>query len=202
MDKINLKQHNILTKRREPFRFMLWLGIFGSAMIFLLLVVIYISRKSASDWVIFPLPPIFRLSTLVILLSSLTLHLANRAFKRELFFIYRLQMALTLTLGFAFVLMQLVGWAELIKVGVKLNNNPAGAFVFLLSGLHMLHIAGGLVFLAIIFAEAIRRISYVDSFVYSVNPPNQLRIRLVTTYWHFVDVLWVLLFVFLLFHHS
>lgn len=202
MDKLNLKQHNILTKRREPFRFMLWLGIFGSAMLFLLLAVIYLSRKSASDWVSFQLPQIFWLSTLVIILSSLTLHLANRAFKSEHFFTYRLQIAFTLTLGIGFIIMQLIGWSELIKAGVKLSTSPAGAFVYLLSGLHILHIFGGLVFLVILFIAALRRISYVDSFVYSVNPPNQLRIRLVTTYWHFVDVLWLLLFIFLLYNYS
>ena len=203
MNKTNLtNKQNPLTKRREPFQFMLGLGIFGSVVFFSLLTVVYISRRSAANWVSFQLPIVFWYSTLVILLSSFTLHLANQAFKQERFFTYRIQMGTTLTLGVAFITMQLTGWGQLFSQGITLTKSVAGAFVYVLSGLHILHILGGLVFLVVIFAEALRRISYVDSFVYSVNPPNQLRIRLVTTYWHFVDVLWLFLFLFLLYHHS
>ncbi|MES2733679.1 MAG: cytochrome c oxidase subunit 3 [Bacteroidota bacterium] len=203
MDKINLKrQQHLLIKRQEPFRFMLLLGIFGSAMLFLLLTVIYLSRKSGSDWIAFELPTIFWFSTLIMTLSSLTLQQANRAFKAEHFFTYRLQMGATLTLGLLFITMQLMGWNELIEQGITLGKSTAGAFVYLLSGLHILHILLGLIFLLILFTEAIRRMSYVDSFVYSVNPPNQLKMKLVSIYWHFVDVLWMCIFLFLWYQHS
>ena len=61
---------------------------------------------------------------------------------------------------------------------------------------------GPSVFLGIAFGEAINRRQYVEAFVYSVNPPNQLKLRLITLYWHFVDVLWLGLFLFLGIHHG
>jgi cytochrome c oxidase subunit 3 len=181
---------------------MLLLGIFGSVLFFLMLTLVYLSRKSASDWMNFRLPGVFWLSTLIILLSSFSLHQAILAFRREQFFLYRIQVAMTLTLGFTFITMQCMGWSQLIEAGITLSRSPAGSFVYLLSGLHMLHILGGLIFLVVIFIESLRRTSYVDSFVYSVNPPNQLKIKLATMYWHFVDILWLCIFLFLWCQHS
>jgi cytochrome c oxidase subunit III len=191
-----------LTKRGEPYQFMLWLGILGSVLLFLFLMMAYTVRKSSTDWADVALPRVFWLSTVVMLLSSLTLHWANKAFRNESFPKYRWLMGTTLTLGLAFVVMQALGWHSMFTAGISLQNSPAGAFVYILSGLHLLHIVGGLFFLIVVFTEALKRTPYIESFVYSVNPPNQLKITLVTLYWHFVDVLWLILFVFLLYHHT
>ncbi len=193
---------NFFTKRREPFRFMVWLGIVGSVMVFTILLAAYIVRKTNPGWANVPLPYVFLLSTFAILLSSLTLHNANQAFRQERFATYRSNIGTTLALGLLFIMLQAWGWRQLFLSGVFLEGNPAGSFIYLISGLHLLHILIGLIFLAIAFVEAIRRRPYIDSFVYSVNPPNQLRLRLITLYWHFVDVLWVGLFLFLLVHHG
>jgi cytochrome c oxidase subunit 3 len=192
----------LLTKRREPFKFMLGVGIFGIVFIFLALSFIYVMRKSSADWVNFKLPAIFWVSTAFIVLSSLSLNGANKAFKREEFSSYKWLTGCTLTLGILFIITQLIGWQQLVKMGVIMRNNPAGAFLYVLSGLHILHIIGGIVFLSIAFIDAIKRTTYVDAFVYSINPPNQLRLKLVTIYWHFVDILWIYLFLFFLYHHS
>jgi cytochrome c oxidase subunit III len=190
------------TKRREPFRFMVWLGIAGSVMVFTVLLGAYIVRKTGPGWIDAPLPTVFLLSTVVILLSSLTLHNANSAFVHERFAAYRTNIGTTLVLGILFILLQGWGWRQMIQAGVRLEGNPAGGFVYIISGLHILHILVGLIFLTIAFLEAVRRRQYVESFVYSVNPPNQLKLRLITLYWHFVDVLWLGLFLFLLAHHG
>ena len=193
---------NSITRRREPFRFMVWLGIAGSVLVFTVLLAIYAVRSTGPGWADVRLPVVFLLSTIVILVSSLTLHTANRNFKNEQFAGYRANLTATLTLGMAFIVLQGWGWRHLILAGVGLENNPAGGFVYIISGLHLLHILLGLIFLAVALAEAMRRTAYVDAFVYSVNPPNQLKLRLLTLYWHFVDVLWVALFLFLLLHHG
>lgn len=193
---------NPFTQRREPFQFMLWLGMGGSAILFLFLVFVYVVRKDGNDWKDIALPRIFWLSTIAVLISSLTIHWANKAFRNDSFPKYRFLIGTTLLMGIVFVAMQFLGWQNMINNGILLQNNPAGAFVYLISGLHLLHITGGLVFLIIIFLEALRHNTYIDSFVYSVNPPNQLKLKLVTIYWHFVDALWVSLFLFLLYHHS
>ncbi len=181
---------------------MVWLGIAGSVMLFTILLAAYVVRKTRPGWVDAPLPNTFILSTVVILLSSLTLHNANNAFRQEHFPTYRSYMATTLVLGTLFILLQVWGWRQMLTAGVRLEGNPAGGFVYIISGVHLLHILVGLIFLVIALVEALRRRQYVDSFVYSVNPPNQLKIKLITLYWHFVDVLWVGLFLFLLIHHG
>jgi cytochrome c oxidase subunit III len=191
-----------LFRRREPFRFMLWLGIGSSVFLFTILLATYIIRSTGPDWTNVRLPNVFLISTVVILLSSLTLRNATQAFRTERFAVYRTNMGMTLTLGTLFILLQAWGWRQMMLQGIGLSTTPAGSFVYILSGLHLLHILIGLIFLLIALAEAMRRRHYIDSFVYSVNPPNQLKLKLIALYWHFVDVLWVVLFLFLLLHHG
>lgn len=193
---------NFVTKRREPFRFMVWLGISSSVLLFTVLLAAYIIRRAGPGWADVKLPNVFLISTVAIVLSSLTLKNANSAFRREQFKSYRTNIATTLVLGTLFMLLQAWGWRQMIRSGVGLSDSPAGGFVYIISGVHLLHILVGLVLLGIVLSEALRRRPYVDSFVYSVNPPNRLKIQLITLYWHFVDILWIGLFAFLLLHQG
>ena len=192
------QRENPLTKRREPFNFLLWLGIASSVLIFTVLLGVYGVRKSGNNWGSAALPTLFWVSTVVIVLSSITLHLANVALKFDRFRQYRLFVGTTLGLGVLFVVLQLLGWQELLNDQVSMAKSTASAFVYIISGLHILHILGGLAVLGWAFYQSLKNFSYVDSFIFSVNPPNQLRLRLITLYWHFVDVLWLVLFAFLL----
>ena len=179
---------------------MLVLGMGGSALLFAFVLLVYVFRKGRGD-VNFAIPQIFWLSTFVILFSSATLHWANRAFIEEHFRTYRLNLALTLILGIVFIILQLIGWQEMFKKGVVFDtHHMGGVFIYTLSGLHIFHIFAGIIALSFANNDAFRNLKYVDSFVYSVNPPNQLKIKLITIFWHFVDVLWVILFLFLLYH--
>ena len=194
-------QEKGLLKRREPFGFMLKLGVMGIGLMFSILILIYLSRMGHTSWYQFRLPKIFAWSTAVILLSSFALHQANLAIRDDLFLRYRVFLTFTLFLGITFCYLQYLGWVQMQKMGVFLNKSLAGAFIYVISGLHVLHILGGIFFLTIAWIEAIRYRKYVDSFVYSVNPPNQLRLRLITYYWHFVDILWVFLFLLFVLNH-
>lgn len=186
-------------QRREPFKFMLQTAIFGSGLMFLGLMISYLNleRPNAGFGKI-EIPQIFWVSTLVIMISSLTLHLANMNFKQDKYLNYRTLMAITLSLGLIFIGMQLWGWQEIFTQNASPEVRTSRGFIYMLSGLHIFHIVIGLFFLIKIFVEAIKRMSYVESFIYSVNPPNQLKINLIIFYWHFVDVLWIILFLFLL----
>lgn len=186
-------------KRHEPFQFMLWLGVAGSMLLFTALIAIYVVKQAGQIVKSAPLPTEFLISTAMILLSSLTLHLANIAFRVERFERYRYLMATTILLGVGFILLQFMGWKQLIEQGAAINSNNANAFIYILSGLHILHILGGIIAVSYAFVQSLKNLSYIDSFVYSVNPPNQLKIKLITRYWHFVDVLWIFLLGFLWF---
>lgn len=203
MQRTSSIKENRFTKRREPFKFMLVLGILGSILIFTVLLTVYALRKSAEVyWTYVPLPSLFWVSTAAILLSSLTLHLSHRAFQTDRFTPFRLTLTATLLLGVLFVVLQFMGWKQLIDAGISTVKNPSVGFIYVLSGLHVLHIVLGIGALAWLFFKAYQNQSYVDSFVFSVNPPNQLRMRLIVLYWHFVDILWLYLFGFLLYHHG
>jgi cytochrome c oxidase subunit 3 len=181
---------------------MLKLGVLGSALVFAFILLAYLARQGGKGWTDVTLPRVFWASTAIMVLSSFTLHAANRAMRHERFLHYRLLLSTTFMLGLLFVAMQLLGWQSMIDEDIRLSKNAAGAFIYLISGLHLVHVTGGLIALGVLLVEALRRRSYVDSFVYSVNPPKQLQFRLTALYWHFVDVLWLGLFLFLLYHHQ
>ncbi|PWK27930.1 cytochrome c oxidase subunit 3 [Arcicella aurantiaca] len=178
---------------------MLQMAIFGSGLMFLGLMASYLKlERPNAGFDKIEIPQIFWASTLLIMISSLTLHLANMNFKQDKYLNYRILMGITLSLGLIFIGMQLWGWQELFTQNNSPEARTARGFIYMLSGLHIVHIVVGLFFLIKIFVEAIKRISYLESFIYSVNPPNQLKINLIIFYWHFVDILWILLFAFLL----
>jgi cytochrome c oxidase subunit 3 len=187
-------KENPFTKRREPLGFMLWLGVLGSSLLFGVIFLEYLLRMDGGNWHFVALPDMFWLSTLVILFSSITLHEANLAFIQERFLHYRIFLAATLMLGVTFMLLQGVGWLEMIEGGGMVNQGTSFGFIYLLTGLHLLHILIGVIYLGVMFRKALKNRTYIDAFVYSVNPPNLLRLKLITRYWHFVDILWVAVF--------
>ena len=191
-------KENPFTKRREPLGFMLWLGVIGSSLLFTSIFIIFLTRMHRETGHMIVLPDMFWLSTLVILFSSITLHEANLAFNSERFLHYRVFLGATLLLGVTFILLQIGGWAEMHNAGLFKGVKTSGGLVYLLTGLHLVHIVGGVIYLAILFQKAIKNRSYIDSFVYSVNAPNKLRITLLTRYWHFTGALWLVVFLFLI----
>jgi cytochrome c oxidase subunit 3 len=191
-------KENPFTKRREPLGFMLWLGVVGSSLLFTSIFVVFLLRAHQETGHIVLLPDMFWLSTLVILFSSITLHEANLAFASDRFLHYRVFLGATLILGVTFILLQIGGWAEMYNAGIFEGITTSGGIIYLLTGLHLLHIVAGVIYLCILFQKAVKNRTYVDSFVYSVNAPNRLRIKLLTRYWHFTGALWLVVFLFLI----
>jgi cytochrome c oxidase subunit 3 len=101
----------------------------------------------------------------------------------------KLAISVTLVLGIAFLVGQFMAWGQLVDNKIHLVGNPSGSFVYIISGLHGLHIVGGIVFLAIVMASI---------FKMKVHSNNLLRVEMCATYWHFLDALWLYLFLFLL----
>ena len=186
------------TKRREPLGFMLWLGVAGSSLLFTSIFIIFFVSLHRDISHLDSLPDMFWLSTLVILFSSITLHEANLAFANERFLHYRVFLGATMLLGLMFIALQVGGWMEMVNSQIFSNVSTSKGFIYLLTGLHLVHMVAGVIYLIYLFRKAMKNRSYVDSFVYSVNPPNRLRIRLFTRYWHFTGALWLVVFVVLI----
>lgn len=191
-------KENLFTKRREPLGFMLWLGVAGSSLLFTSIFIVFLIRMQRETGHLVAIPDMFWLSTLVILFSSITLHEANLAFVNERFLHYRVFLGATLALGLIFIILQASGWIEMVNSGIFNSSNASVGFIYLLTGLHLVHIFAGVLYLIYLFHKAFRKRSYIDSFIYSVNPPNRLRIKLFTRYWHFTGALWLIVFLFLI----
>ncbi|CAN5377197.1 hypothetical protein BH09BAC1_BH09BAC1_17060 [soil metagenome] len=102
-------------------------------------------------------------------------------------------------LGVLFLIFQTIGWVEMYSQGMNLKANQGYSFLYIISGLHGLHVLGGLVAMGIGLFRSYRRLTEpVAELLFSVDPQHKTRIRLLATYWHFVDVLWVYLYVFFL----
>jgi cytochrome c oxidase subunit 3 len=173
----------------QPKKFALWLFIVTVFMIFAALTSAYIVRQAEGNWLVFDLPDLFLLTTGIILASSGTMHWAYLSVKRDNLESAKVAITLTTILGVSFLVGQYMAWGELVKNNIYLVGNPSGSFVYVISGLHGLHILGGVVFLIVVL---------VSVFQIKIHSKNLLRIEMCATYWHFLGGLWLYLFLFLL----
>jgi len=177
-------------ERIHPHKFTMWVAMGSIIMMFAGLTSAYVVKRSQTNWLEFDLPPVFWISTVVILVSSLTIHLALKAFKAREMQRYRLLITLTAVLGVAFSALQFAGFGTLHKNGIQFfgaGSNPSASFLGIITGLHIAHVLGGVIALLVIFFRAFS----VKNKVYTSVP-----VEIVATYWHFVDLLWIYLFVF------
>lgn len=185
-----LKEIKIRTKKM-----LLWVGIASIVMLFAALTSAIILRKAEGNWLQFQIPSIFYYSTAVIIISSITMILALNAAKSNNQQGIKIWLWTTLFLGVLFSLMQYLGWGELVKQGIYFagsQSNPAGSFFYVLTGVHVLHLLGGIINLLIVIYKAQKG---------KYNSSEYLGIELVGIYWHFLDILWVYLLLFLIFIH-
>lgn len=173
----------------HPHMFLLMVAMASLFMLFAAFTSAYLVRQSSGNWLEFDLPNVFFTNTGVILLSSITLHLSYRAFKKGNAALYKGLLPVTFLLGCAFVYLQYVGWLEMGDMGIHLDGNASGALVIVISAVHAAHVLGGLGALALANAHA-----YM--LPYKLTKTRKLRFELTLVYWHFVDVLWVYLLLF------
>lgn len=182
----------VSTQRQKihPHKFTLWIAIGSIIMMFAGLTSAYVVKGSLPGWSTVDMPKIFYYSTGVMLLSSVTMQMALKAFKERGMQQYRRLITLTAILGVVFIVMQLVGFMQLSKTGVHLSGaSGAGQFLYIIFGLHALHVLGGAIALLIMFFKA---------FSTKFRNYNVVPVEVVSTYWHFVDLLWIYLFIFFL----
>lgn len=175
----------------SPILFALWISMGSMVMLFGSLTSAYVVRHAAGNWLEFRIPDIFFYSTGVILLSSLVLHLSYWGFNNGKAGLYRMALPISLLLGIIFIVLQYQGWLALYNIGVPLDGNPSGSFFYVISGIHAAHVLGG------IFALSVATLN-AYSLTYRPTEKRRKRFQLVVHYWHFVDFLWLYLFLFLL----
>jgi cytochrome c oxidase subunit 3 len=176
----------------NPRKFILWLFIVSILMLFASFTSAYLVRRAEGNWLEFTVPAIFGYSTIVLVLSSLTMHWAYLAAKKDNFNALRIAISITFALGMVFLYMQFQGWVELVRNNVYFVGNPAGSFIYVFTGMHAFHLISGLVVL--VFA-------LVAAFRLRIHAKSLEQVQVASTYWHFLDVLWIYLYFFLLYFH-
>ncbi len=177
-------------KRIHPHKFTLWVAMGSICMMFAGFTSAYIVKKNQSNFLEFSLPTIFWYSTFVILFSSLTVQLAVQSFKARERSRYKMFLTITAILGVLFAILQAIGFRDLESHGIYLTgpkSNAAASFILIIVGMHALHVLGGVIVLLI---------TLIRAFASKTKNYSSTPIEIVSTYWHFVDVLWIYLLIF------
>jgi cytochrome c oxidase subunit III len=173
----------------HPKKFAMWLFLASVMMLFMSITSAYIVRQAEGNWVYFDLPSLFYITTVVIIVSSISMQFAYFSIKKGNSSLAKTMILITAVLGIVFLIGQFKGWQQMVGNSIYLVGNPSGSFVYIISGLHAIHIVSAIVFLLI----ALRSIFNGKS-----NSKNMAQMEMCTTYWHFLGALWLYLFIFLL----
>ncbi len=183
---------NTANIKEKSLKMLLWIGLVSIGMMFAGLTSGYIVRRGTGTWLTFQIPFPFYISTAIIIISSITINMAMQAAKKGALAGISRGILFTWILGVAFGVCQFMGYKALVDQKIFLvgsNSNASGSYLYILSLLHLGHIIGGLVALTIAYIKALKK-------KYTVQ--NYTGIKLCATYWHFLDGLWVYLFIFML----
>lgn len=173
-------------------KFLMWLFVISSFMMFAALTsgfIVY-TEGNVERGIKVLLPRAFMYSTLIIIISSFTMHMAYLSAKKLQFDKQKLYIILTILLGIAFFFSQYSAWVVLYNSGAYfVNYNASQSFIYVFTGAHLLHILAGIVMLIYTLTGKIRNIPQVR---------NLFRLEVTSIFWHFIDILWIYLYVFLL----
>jgi cytochrome c oxidase subunit 3 len=181
----------------EKYRIGIWVVLAGVTMMFTALTSAYIVRSvsidGSRDWKPIAMPRMVLVSTALIILSSITFSIARRALRKGQSEQYRNWLSVTGLLGIAFLIGQYLTWRHLVAEGIYLSSNPHSSFFYLLTATHAIHLMFGLLAIGVLIVKAWR---------VSPNDSAQISRRTVGThavsiYWHFMDGLWIYLFLLL-----
>lgn len=174
----------------NKWKFIIWLFIITIIMLFASQTSAYIVRRAEGNWTEFEIPLIFWYSSLVLIVSSIFMQLSLTAAKKDEFGKLKAFISISFLLGIIFLIMQYIGWQNLQTQGIYLKGNPSGSFYYIITGLHGFHLITGLI---------VMLFSFYSSFKMDIHSKNLIRLEVCTIYWHFLDLLWIYLFGFLLF---
>lgn len=192
MKNITLEQEYKIAKQKSA-KPMLWISMVSMTMMFIGLTSAYIISSNREDWVSFELPSAFYLSTALIFLSSITFYLAKSYISRDNRKLTTLFLILTLALGIGFVYYQVQGFYQLRAGGlyfVGKGSIVSSSLMIVISFAHLLHVAAGFIVMLVVI---------YNHFKERYNATETLGLELGAIFWHFVDILWILLFLFFYF---
>ena len=191
---MDLTEGTFEEKHNRAKKMMLWFGIISLIMSFMGWTSAFIVSSSREDWLSeFQLPDAFIMSTVLIVLSSFTFILGKRALKADNRQMTTVWLLTTLVLGIGFIYNQFLGFQQIIDLGYNFTgptSNITMSYIYLIAMVHILHVVAGMICLLVVI---------YNHFKQKYNSTNMLGFELAATFWHFIDILWIYLFLFLYF---
>lgn len=191
---VDLTQGTPQEKKNRAKKMMLWFGIVSLIMAFAGWTSAYIVSSKRKDWLdTIELPQAFFVSTVIIILSSLTYMLAKSSVKKSEQKKATSWLVVTLVLGVVFILFQFYGFSQMLETGYYFTgptSNIKMSYIFLIAFVHILHVVAGLISLLVVLFNQIKG---------KYTSENFLGLELGATFWHFLDLLWVYLILFMFF---
>ena len=191
---MDLTQGTTQEKQSRAKKMMLWFGIISLIMSFAGLTSAFIVSSSREDWLSdFVLPSSFTYSTLIIFLSSIFLYAAKQTLKKNQAVTTTSLLIGVLVLGIAFIYSQILGFNQIISSGYNFTgptSNITMSYVYIIAVVHIVHVLAGIIFLIVVIINQLNK---------KYSSENTLGFDLASTFWHFVDILWLYLFFFLYF---
>lgn len=201
-----------LAAKNHPLKNLVYFVIAGICMLFITLMAVFGFSNPAHFLAGHHFPKAFLVSTVVIFVSSFFMERVRRSFDIEDGKALLNNLLIAFALALAFFVLQCVGWRELWQTNIRLQDvvalngtdnlpkgTPSGAFIFIISGLHLLHLSGGLFFLfKSMFRVVNMRSDDVRSVLYFSDRLERARLEMLAKYWHFLGGLWFLLFIYFL----
>ncbi len=183
-------------ERLHPYEMLLYLGMLSSGIVFLFLALAFLfSSRNLLAGMNQTLPVSFLVSTFLLIISGFTATSMRIAYTEENTDKLLGSLRITVILGFIFTMLQVVGWYELKAKGIVFAGIPSGSFLYVLSGIHVFHLLGAMVFGLILYFQLHKsRKDEIQKLLIITNPFEKMRVRLFTFYWHFMDGIWLILF--------
>jgi cytochrome c oxidase subunit 3 len=191
---MDLTQGTTQEKQSRAKKMILWFGIISLIMSFAGLTSAFIVSSSREDWLSdFVLPSSFTYSTLIIFLSSIFLYAAKQTLKKNQAVTTTSLLIGVLVLGIAFIYSQILGFNQIISSGYNFTgptSNITMSYVYIIAVVHIVHVLAGIICLIVVIINQLNK---------KYSSENTLGFDLASTFWHFVDILWLYLFFFLYF---
>jgi cytochrome c oxidase subunit 3 len=193
----NIQENEYQNLTFHPLNIMMTLLLAGLTMLFAALSASYVYSRVQNHIPPIEIPIMFLFNTLILMASSYTLMKAQKSYEDDNTRNYQINLGLTLILSILFMLAQCVGWWQMMSANNGVASSNVAGYIWAISILHLIHIIGGIPFLAVFFYVAIQRMKEpVSVLVYFSDPLKKLKLKLLTRYWHFLDILWIYLVVF------
>ena len=186
----------------HPRELVLYLLLMGVTALFLGFSAAYLYSRITAGLEPIELPKLFVVNTFILMLTSYILVKAMQYYKEDQTAKYKAALGLTLLITVLFLISQLVAWKQLYNQGIFVNHSNMASYLYIISGIHFAHVIAGIPFLAIFYLRALKHMVHpVSVLIYFTDPEKKRSLKMLTLYWHFLDILWIYLVIFFILNY-